>query len=135
MKQTTSESAKDGTPIHFHRELTPMASALDGAFQTVHGPGSLLGRVEVCTTDEPGPLSTDRDDLDRRFLDIVVRLNHDDPDVCAVCGGAVLPVVYGMPSPQLVEEANKGDVILGGCSMPLVPAASRCVICGYEVLE
>ena len=35
---------------------------------------------------------------------------------CAFCGTtASRTVVYGYPSPELLEEARRGEVILGGC--------------------
>ena len=35
---------------------------------------------------------------------------------CALCGTtAHRTVVYGYPSPELLEEARRGEVILGGC--------------------
>ncbi len=36
---------------------------------------------------------------------------------CPRCGSAsqVVPVVYGMPSPQTEERAARGEVELGGC--------------------
>ena len=35
---------------------------------------------------------------------------------CDSCGATpALPVVYGYPGPELLEEAQRGAVILGGC--------------------
>ena len=31
------------------------------------------------------------------------------------CGTTVLPVVYGLPQPELFEQAARGEVLLGGC--------------------
>ena len=36
---------------------------------------------------------------------------------CPVCGGTALPLVIGMPGPDLAEAAGRGEVILGGCVM------------------
>lgn len=116
------------------------------------GPGSTLGRATGATPDD-GPSSAaevesddvdpddvdrvdrvavDRDDVDREFLDLMARLGDDGSDVCSYCGGEMRPVVYGLPSPELFEEADKGDVILGGCCIPSSPAQTRCIDCGHE---
>lgn len=37
---------------------------------------------------------------------------------CPKCKEAtgVIPIQYGRPGPQLIEEAKQGKVLLGGCS-------------------
>ena len=37
------------------------------------------------------------------------------PDKCPICGGNIVPIVYGMPMGDLEEKADRGEVILGGC--------------------
>ena len=35
---------------------------------------------------------------------------------CPVCGSSnSIPIVYGRPSEELIEMAERGEVILGGC--------------------
>ena len=36
------------------------------------------------------------------------------PRKCPVCGNKVVKIVYGMPGPELMEQAMSGEVILGG---------------------
>ena len=37
---------------------------------------------------------------------------------CDICGEApAIPVVYGLPSPDLMESAARGEVLLGGCEI------------------
>ena len=41
--------------------------------------------------------------------------------VCVGCGArSKIRVVYGLPGPELLEEASRGEVALGGC-MPFAP--------------
>jgi hypothetical protein len=40
------------------------------------------------------------------------------PPACPHCGGRLLPVVFGMPTPELVDEARAGEFVLGGCCVP-----------------
>ena len=37
------------------------------------------------------------------------------PCKCTKCGGKVVPVVYGMPTSELFEQAERKEVVLGGC--------------------
>ena len=46
---------------------------------------------------------------------------------CPRCGSPVLPVVYGFPGPALVQAAEDGRVLLGGCTIREQRAAcARC---------
>ena len=37
------------------------------------------------------------------------------PRKCPICGGKIVPIVYGMPMGDLEEKADCGEVVLGGC--------------------
>ena len=53
--------------------------------------------------------------------------------VCPACGREEsIPVVFGLPSPELMDAAEKGLVSLGGCMMPEGPADFACRSCGLE---
>ncbi|HEX4903960.1 MAG TPA: hypothetical protein VFU93_00820 [Acidimicrobiales bacterium] len=45
-----------------------------------------------------------------------------------------VPIVYGLPGPELFEEADRGAVILGGCCVVVdAPMANvGCLTCGTE---
>lgn len=55
-----------------------------------------------------------------------------EPEVtpCPDCGSTeVVPVVFGLPGPELLERARRGEVALGGCMVdPNV--RGRCKRCG-----
>ena len=36
---------------------------------------------------------------------------------CPECGGPIVPIVYGLPSVELWESAERGEVVLGGCTV------------------
>ncbi len=38
-----------------------------------------------------------------------------DSAICPFCGAPAVEIVYGYPSPDLFDEAERGDVVLGGC--------------------
>lgn len=39
----------------------------------------------------------------------------DDAATCPICGAKTLEIVYGMPSAQTFEAAERGELRLGGC--------------------
>ncbi len=51
---------------------------------------------------------------------------------CPRCGSASIPIVYGLPSGELFEAADRVEVALGGCEIQ--EATRRCVgvDCGLE---
>lgn len=56
--------------------------------------------------------------------------------VCEGCGTPIAPVIYGYPSRELMEQAQRGEVRLGGCVMPFGPERrlndSFCGTCTWE---
>ena len=89
-------------------------------------PGSVVGRVEVVRDDETVP---EVDQLDAELQELLAELESDGSGVCPRCGGVTRPVVYGFPSPELFDRADRGEVILGGCCLPVEPARSQCPNC------
>lgn len=52
---------------------------------------------------------------------------------CPECGSAdVVPIVYGLPSPELIEEAKRGEVSLGGCCLTGNDPQWFCKACEHE---
>ena len=49
---------------------------------------------------------------------------------CPQCGAlGVVPIVFGLPSPELVESAERGEVSLGGCVVSETAPTWRCPNC------
>ena len=47
-----------------------------------------------------------------------------DLRVCPTCGGRVLPIAYGYPGPETREAEERGELVLGGCTVdPGLPTA------------
>ena len=40
-----------------------------------------------------------------------------NPPTCYRCGKTLLPVVYGLAGPDLMDAAMRGEVVLGGCTV------------------
>jgi hypothetical protein len=57
----------------------------------------------------------------------------ENPPKCPRCSSdEVLPIVYGLPGPELTEESLAGRVALGGCMVWPEAPDFRCVVCGHE---
>ena len=60
------------------------------------------------------------------------------PGICPICGGKVVPIVYGMPTGELEEKADRGEVVLGGCCLVLdekgrsIDPKLACINCDYR---
>jgi hypothetical protein len=40
-----------------------------------------------------------------------------DGERCSECRGPVVPIAYGFPGPGMFEAANRGEIVLGGCTL------------------
>jgi hypothetical protein len=55
------------------------------------------------------------------------------PTKCLRCNSdEVIPIVYGMPASDLIEESRAGRVALGGNVVWPEAPEWRCVVCGFE---
>jgi hypothetical protein len=49
---------------------------------------------------------------------------------CAACGSSdVIPILYGLPVPEVYEESERGEIELGGCCIGPGDPAWRCRAC------
>jgi hypothetical protein len=49
---------------------------------------------------------------------------------CAECGGKGVQIVYGLPGPELVDAAERGELVLGGCDIGDQDPNLQCRTCG-----
>lgn len=85
----------------------------------------------------------------RRLLEGISRIPWQpyrpvDPNIsstrirtCRRCGGKLVPVIWGLPGPDLFEESAQGTVALGGCVLPAPGEphpAKACRDCGWELI-
>lgn len=53
--------------------------------------------------------------------------------ICPSCNESTgVDIVYGEPSIQLAEQAELGEIALGGCSVEPNQPTYRCMSCGFE---
>lgn len=42
-------------------------------------------------------------------------------------------ITYGFPSLELIEKVERGEAVLGGCSLPIIGDPERqCLACGHQ---
>lgn len=52
---------------------------------------------------------------------------------CPQCGGTkILPIVYGLPGPELVEADARGEAVIGGCLVSEDSPHWCCTGCEYR---
>ena len=56
----------------------------------------------------------------------------DFPRSCQQCGAELVPVVTGLPSPELSDAAERGEIALGGCLWGDDSPAMVCPRCSPE---
>ena len=60
----------------------------------------------------------------------------ESKNVCPECGsGDVVPIEYGLPGPEMMQAAGRGEVHLGGCVVAPDSPDLRCGACGHEWLQ
>jgi hypothetical protein len=57
-------------------------------------------------------------------------LRRPRPEPCPQCGGRAIPIAYGLPGPELIKVAERGDVHIGGCLPGTV--SWHCTGCGHD---
>ncbi len=60
--------------------------------------------------------------------------NHNLQKTCPRCANQpIVPIVYGMPGPELIERASRGEVALGGCCVTgEYDNKYACLSCGHR---
>jgi len=53
---------------------------------------------------------------------------------CPKCGKDLVETIYGMPSPEIMKQYEKGEVLLGGCEIieGVEQVKYTCFNCGTE---
>lgn len=54
------------------------------------------------------------------------------PEVCPQCGGRVVDILYGEPTPEAMEAIERGELMLGGCIVSEDAPEWQCVKCGQH---
>ena len=52
--------------------------------------------------------------------------------VCPECGGELIPIIWGYPNPRILEKAEREEVFLGGCVIPINNPDYHCKNCESE---
>jgi uncharacterized protein YlaI len=76
-------------------------------------------------------------------IDAIDWSNFDLPDarstpprlfICPACKQKRgVDISYGMPTPELVEQAERNEAVIGGCCLPLIDDPTRqCLDCHHQ---
>lgn len=57
----------------------------------------------------------------------------EETKVCPDCGGKVLPIAYGYPGPEMWEAEQRGEIVLGGCTVDPGLPTSVCTGCRRQL--
>lgn len=63
-----------------------------------------------------------------------IRVNRK-PVKCPYCGGKVLRIQYGSPSHEMMEAAERGETLLGGCCIATDSPDYGCPNCGQTFIK
>jgi hypothetical protein len=71
-----------------------------------------LADLSECALDNAGPVNGE-DEARPDPADFDGGTDH--APTCPQCGSRGLPVIYGFPGPEMIEAAEAGRMVLGGC--------------------
>ncbi|MEI2729157.1 MAG: hypothetical protein V9E85_08590 [Candidatus Nanopelagicales bacterium] len=54
---------------------------------------------------------------------------------CPTCGKKLVPVLYGYPDSEDFEEANRGEIVIGGCMVGDFDPVLACPRCDRAVIR
>ena len=67
--------------------------------------------------------------------DLSINMTTSRKYICPSCKAKEgVNIIYGMPSPELFEMAERNEVVLGGCVMTEDQPERRCLLCSHEWL-
>lgn len=58
--------------------------------------------------------------------------SKSDIRTCPECGGKLIPIVWGYPLPEMLEQSERDEIFLAGCCLPPNPPGYHCKDCGSE---
>jgi hypothetical protein len=109
-------------------EITPLVTALDCPFITTDIAQHVDGRWRVVEVGDGQvsdlPEGADGTTLFRMLAEPTM---IDAPIRCPQCGGAGVPIVFGLPTPEARQAAADGELTLHGCLMPGDPPHWACL--------
>lgn len=60
---------------------------------------------------------------------------HQKPETCPQCGGKVVEIIYGEPTQETFEMAERSEVMLGGCILTEDAPDWQCTKCGQHYMQ
>lgn len=67
-----------------------------------------------------------------QLITAIVPAEPPEPACCPACGSQeIIPIVYGEPTEKTIQQAERGEIALGGCCQEIVTPNRKCKDCGY----
>ncbi len=108
--------------------------AIDCLNKVANGNYELVDRIKILF--EKLDLDLDRFANQDLYLSWIYNIKFKyDTEACPECGGKMVPVLYGYPSPDALKRAARGEIALGGCDVSLKKISHSyfsCKECGKE---
>ena len=83
--------------------------------------------LHLSKTDQP-------ESQENRMRKPILHTSPSKPERCPSCAGwRVVPIVYGMPGPDLIGASERGEVLLGGCCISERDPAWCCLDCDANI--
>ena len=61
-----------------------------------------------------------------------ITLVRRKPCKCPHCGGIVVRIIYGEPTPETFEIADRGELVIGGCCINKESPDWECLNCHIQ---
>lgn len=61
-----------------------------------------------------------------------ITLVRRKPCKCPHCGGKVVRIIYGEPTPETFEKADRGELVIGGCCINEESPDWECTNCHHQ---
>jgi len=69
------------------------------------------------------------------YMNWIELINHkyESDTTCPTCGKKLTKILYGLPAPETMEEAEEGEIILGGCCVSWDDPTHYCKNCKKHI--
>lgn len=67
-----------------------------------------------------------------QLITAIVPADPPEPACCPACGSQeIIPIIYGEPTEKTIQQAERGEIALGGCGQEIGAPNRKCKDCGY----
>jgi hypothetical protein len=114
------------------RHLIPLQSTEPALRVAIANPMDLaaLDEIALASGRRVEPVLALPSDIEREYRRMGPRRLPEGLRVCPQCEGDLVPILYGYPGQEMLEAAQRGEIVLGGCMVGEDDPQYRCGRCG-----